>query len=123
MKNLAFFQKKSNGNQSGPRTRRDVATRFGPGQSGNLKGRPKGSRNRFSEEFFADLHESWLLHGPATLERVRLEHPVEYLKLFVRLLPKKYSPPRDPWDDMSDEELEQGVMLLRRMIAAERAKH
>lgn len=123
MKTLSFFEKQSNGNQSVPPPRRDVATRFAAGQSGNPTGRPKGSRNRFSAEFFDALHESWLEHGPATLERVRLENPVEYLKLFVSILPKKDPPPRDPFDDMSVKELEQGIMLLRRLIAAETAKH
>ena len=31
-------------------------TQFKPGQSGNPKGRPQGSRNKLSEDFLADLH-------------------------------------------------------------------
>jgi len=36
-----------------------------PGQSGNPKGRPKGSRNKLSEDFFRDLCEAWQAMGKA----------------------------------------------------------
>ena len=49
-----------------------------PGQSGNPKGRPQGSRNKLSEDFLADLHDAWLAFGKAGADDrgVRL-HPVE----------------------------------------------
>jgi hypothetical protein len=34
-----------------------------PGQSGNPKGRQKGSRNRLCEQFLQDFYETWQAHG------------------------------------------------------------
>ena len=38
-----------------------------PGQSGNPKGRPQGSRNKLSEQFLADVHASWQVWGRPAL--------------------------------------------------------
>ena len=41
--------------------------KFQPGQSSNLKGRPKGSRNKLSEEFLRELADDFAEHGQALL--------------------------------------------------------
>ena len=38
---------------------RAIGRPFKPGQSGNPRGRPKGSRHKLSERFFAELCEDW----------------------------------------------------------------
>jgi hypothetical protein len=45
-------------------------TYFKPGQSGNYKGRPKGSRNKLSEAALADLCTDWEKGGAQAIERV-----------------------------------------------------
>ena len=49
-----------------------------PGQSGNPKGRPQGSRNKLSEEFFRDLCDAWQAFGKPALMTAAWTHPVEF---------------------------------------------
>jgi Family of unknown function (DUF5681) len=60
-------------------TRADEATRFKPGQSGNPRGRPRGSRNRLSEKFLAELAEHFEMNGKAMLDSALAESPSAYI--------------------------------------------
>ena len=60
-----------------------------PGQSGNPKGRPKGSRNKLSEEFFRDLCDAWQAFGKPALETMAMLYPVEFVRLVASLIPKE----------------------------------
>jgi hypothetical protein len=60
-------------------------------------GRPRGSRNRLSELFIADLQSDWERHGAAVIESVRRDDPVAYLRTVAV--------ERNPYRDLSDEEL------------------
>jgi Family of unknown function (DUF5681) len=51
--------------------RPDEATRFKPGQSGNPKGRPKGSRHKLSEAALRDLCADFEVGGAEAIERCR----------------------------------------------------
>jgi hypothetical protein len=65
-------------------------TKFKPGQSGNPKGRPIGSRNKLSEHFITDLAELWDEQGSDILKRVADEHPEKLLAAMVQVLPKDF---------------------------------
>ena len=65
-------------------------TQFKPGQSGNPKGRPAGSRNKLSETFITDLQSLWDEQGFAILQRVADDHPEKLLAAMVQLLPKDF---------------------------------
>jgi hypothetical protein len=78
---------------------------WGPGQSGNPAGRPKGSRNKLAEAFVADCHQAWIEHGPEAIQRVLEEDPATFLKIVAGLLPKDVNLKVSNLDDLTDEQL------------------
>ena len=62
---------------------------FKKGQSGNPKGRPKGSRNRLTDSVLKKIANDFATHGDEVLERVRKEEPALYLKFIISLLPRE----------------------------------
>ena len=59
------------------------------GESGNVGGRPTGSRNRLSENFLVDILAIYTEYGKDAIESVAVNQPAEFLKIIAKLLPKK----------------------------------
>jgi hypothetical protein len=53
------------------------------------QGRPPGSRNKLSEEFIADLHESWKTLGKPALLAAAWTDPVAYVRVVASLMPRE----------------------------------
>lgn len=87
-----------------------------PGQSGNPKGRPKGSRNKLGEAFLEDMMASWQKHGTEAIERVIEERPQDYLKVIASILPKELNVNLSPIEQMNDDELIHRIRELSEVI-------
>jgi hypothetical protein len=69
-------------------TQRDAKGHFVTGHIGG-PGRPKGSRNRLTEQFISDLCHEWELSGAAALKEIAKTSPVDYVRVVAALVPHK----------------------------------
>jgi hypothetical protein len=67
-----------------------VPYKWAKGQSGNPKGREKGSRNKVSELFIEDLYAAWREHGPDIIRYSIVKNPVAVLQAVAALVPKDF---------------------------------
>lgn len=92
---------------------------YQPGHSGNLVGRPKGSRNLLCEAFFKDLLADWEAHGKQAIETFRGERPHDYVKVVASLLPKELNVKVNELEELSDAEISSRLnALVREMRSA-----
>jgi hypothetical protein len=68
---------------------RDTRRMFVNGGKGG-PGRPKGSRNRLSEDFLSDLANEWERSGPLALQRVATMEPATFVRVVASLMPRQF---------------------------------
>ena len=86
-----------------------------PGTSGNPAGRPKGSRNRLSEDFVAALYDDFRDHGSAAIAACRAEKPDVYVRVIAGLLSKDMTIKVQQLDDLTDDQLMRKLAVLTEM--------
>ena len=92
--------------------KQQIGVPFKPGQSGNPKGRPKGSRNKLGEAFVQALQDDFEENGVEAIVTVRSEKPEQYLKVIASILPKDLNINVNPLEEMSDDELIERIKRL-----------
>jgi hypothetical protein len=68
---------------------RNAKGQFLTGHKQVSPGRPKGSRNKLSEDFITAFASDFAVHGVKIVEDVRLRSPEIYLRLCSDLLPRQ----------------------------------
>jgi hypothetical protein len=74
------------------------AFKSGAEWTGNRAGRPKGSRNKLSEDFISELAAKFEAQGPAVIDRVIEESPAKFLQMVADLVPKDFHIQHDAGD-------------------------
>lgn len=83
---------------------------FVKGQSGNPKGREKGSRNKLGEEFISSLQADFLEHGTLAIQTMRANDPGGYVRVIASILPKEVKVTTA--QELTDEQLDQRIRQL-----------
>ena len=97
-------------------SQKDARTgRFLAGNSG-FGGRPKGSRNKLTTEFFDDFYAAWQKHGAQCLKDVAEKSPRDFVRAAAMLMPKEFEI-KTPLDDMTDANLADLITAVQSLIA------
>ena len=99
---------------------------FAKGSSGNLGGNAQRTRHIFNKAFLEALAKDFREGGPQAIAKVREQQPAAYMKICALLVPREMKVEHSSGvKTMSDEQLEQAIEVLQRMLdhqAGEMAK-
>lgn len=90
---------------------------FKPGQSGNVTGKPRETRNKLTRSFLLALHTSFEAKGVKAIEQVIKDDPAAYLRVIASIMPKELEITNVD-KDLSDEQLADVITALRSAIGA-----
>ncbi|MCP4308747.1 MAG: hypothetical protein GY788_28505 [bacterium] len=93
--------------------------KFLPGNNGNPTGRPRGSKNKISENFLRELSADFEVHGKQAIQDCRTLDPVAYVRVVAGLLPKDVNLNLNPFDGVTNDELRAELQQLRPLIERE----
>ena|SRR5262245_43149425 len=80
-------------------------------------GRRPGSRNKLANAFVEALQREFEKHGEATIRAVRVDKPVEFLKVIASIMPKEFEIVDSRLKDVPDEQLDAIVEYINGRLA------
>lgn len=98
-----------------------VHTRFQPGQTGNPGGKPVGARNSLNAKFLKALTTAFDEGGIEAIRKCRDEDPSAFVRAMVALQPKELEVTRDPFANMTEDQLDAAILAVRAAIDAARS--
>jgi hypothetical protein len=81
-------------------------------------GRMKGSRNKLGADFLYALQREFEQLGETVIRRVRVDHPVDFLKVIASVLPKELEITDSRLKDVPDEQLDAIVEYINGRLAS-----
>jgi hypothetical protein len=96
--------------------------RWQKGESGNLRGRPLGSKHRLEEAFLKDFCEIWEKAGRKALQRVLEDDPATFVRVAASLMPKDLTLNHEPPEFNPEEVLAELADLCEQANADALAK-
>src|SRR5262249_49813611 len=91
---------------------------FRPGVSGNSAGNVHRSRHALNADTIREMHAAFRQGGREAIEKVMRNQPAGFLKLLVFLWPREHKVEHsNAIKEMTDEQLEQSLAILKEMIA------
>ena len=80
-------------------------------------GRPKGSRNKLTEQFLADVYEAWQESGQSCIAEMIADKPGDFVKLVATIIPKEATLNIHDHSELTDDELAERVRSLASQLA------
>ena len=114
---LSLKRKDDQPAQTKPSVPAPAAPKHLDGNNANPRGRPKGSRNKISEEFISALCDDFEQHGVEVIEAVRTQRPADYLKIIASIVPKELNVSTSSLEDLSDDDLSDILDTVRTLMA------
>ena len=108
----AHMSKKSAAKTAKPKPEQDEKGRFLPGNNGG-PGRPKGSRPKLAEAFWADLYQAWQANGIDAIDRMIAEKPGDFVRVVATQMPKELNVNNNPLSDLTDDELADAIAIIK----------
>ena len=89
-----------------------------PGQILNPAGRPKGTRNKLTQDFVAAMCEDFRHHGAAVVKGVRMSKPDVYLRVIAGLVPAQVEVGEaGAFADLEEAELDAAIAKMGEQLA------
>jgi hypothetical protein len=89
---------------------------FEPGRE-KTGGRKKGSRNKLSTDFVAELATAFELRGKEAIDIVITESPKDFLKVIAAILPKEFEINDNRLKEIPDEQLDAFIEFAKSELA------